>query len=63
MTGNFPQSGRYEEEVRRLAEGVLESEGETDPALRRAVEARAGALSGRQGDPGVEMSEILKPCG
>jgi hypothetical protein len=61
MTGNFPQSGRYEEEARRLAEGVLEGEGETDPALRRAVAARAGALSGRQGDPGVEMPEILKP--
>lgn len=42
-------SGRYDPLVRRLRESVLEREGATSAAVRRAVEARAAELGGRPG--------------
>ncbi len=39
---------RYQEHLTRLVDTVLSGPGQTTPELRRAVEARAGALSGRQ---------------
>ena len=43
---------RYEDKTRSLTEAVLNSPGETDPAVRRAVEARAAALAGRPAQAG-----------
>ena len=40
---------RYREDLTRLVDTVLSGPGKTTSELRRAVEARAGALSGRQG--------------
>jgi hypothetical protein len=45
---------RYASLVQELRGAVLEGSGATDPALRRAVEARAAALAGGPGEgPGV----------
>ncbi len=51
---------RYAELARRLRDSVLESRGETDPALRRAVEARTAALGGRAEAPAGELPEELR---
>jgi alkylhydroperoxidase family enzyme len=45
-------AGRYEGFTARVAEAVRGTRGDTDPALRRAVEARAAALGGRAADGG-----------
>ncbi len=49
---------RYQEDLTRLVEAVLSGPGKTDPDLRRAVEARAGSLSGRQGTSAVVPDEL-----
>lgn len=49
--------------VRGLVDSVLTAPGETDPALRRAVEARSAALGGRpdRGAPSAEeIPEALR---
>ena len=48
--------------VRNLASSILTTPGETDPALRRAVEARSAALGGRpdRGVPPGEVPEALR---
>lgn len=60
MAGKDQNKTRHDEEIRRLVEGVLGGEGETYPALRRAVEHRAGALSGRGNTMQGEVPEILQ---
>ena len=50
--------GRYSEHVRRLREAVFGS-GRTEPALRRAIEARAAVLGGRAAAAG-EVPERLR---
>ncbi len=44
---------RHREQITALVESVLTSPGTTGQDLRRAVEARAGVLSGRQGADAV----------
>jgi hypothetical protein len=40
---------RHAAHVQRMVDAILSSPGETDPALRRAIEARAVQLGGRSG--------------
>jgi hypothetical protein len=51
---------RYLDLVERLKESVLGSRGATDPALRRAVEARSAELGGRPGAPSGELPPDLR---
>ena len=51
---------RYEDKTRSLTEAVLNSPGETDPAVRRAVEARAAALAGRPTEGTPEVPQALR---
>lgn len=51
---------RYLDLVERLKESVLTGRGATDPALRRAVEARTAELSGRPGAPAGGVPPDLK---
>lgn len=44
--------------VRGLEESILTAPGETDPALRRAIEARSAELGGRSEPPGTASGEI-----
>ncbi len=46
---------RHAAHVQRMVEAVLSGPGETDPGLRRAIEAWAAKLGGR---PGAEVVEI-----
>lgn len=51
---------RYIAQTRRLVAAVLTSPGETDPTLRRAVEAQAAQLSGRSSQqPAMVPSEAV----
>ena len=43
----MPMDDRYSALVQRLVDAVLAGAGDTDPSIRRAVEARAAALGGR----------------
>lgn len=47
--------------VRELEQAVLASPGETDEALRRAVEARSAALGGRSQGSAGEIPAALAP--
>ena len=49
---------RYREDLTRLVDTVLSGPGKTTSELRRAVEARAGALSGRQGTDEMVPDEL-----
>ncbi len=49
---------RYWEDLTRLVGTVLSGPGKTTSELRRAVEARAGALSGRQGTDEMVPDEL-----
>ena len=49
---------RYREDLTRLVDAVLSGPGKTTPELRRAVEARAAALSGRQGTDATVPAEL-----
>jgi alkylhydroperoxidase family enzyme len=49
---------RYEELVENQRRAALESEGVTDPALRRAVFARSAELSGGEAISAVTVEEI-----
>ncbi len=49
---------RYRENLTRLVDTVLSGPGKTTSELRRAVEARAGALSGRQGTDATVPDEL-----
>ncbi|HEX4961449.1 MAG TPA: hypothetical protein VF173_11465 [Thermoanaerobaculia bacterium] len=54
--------GRYDELVENQRRTVLEGQGETETALRRAVAARAAELSGAPAAPaGAEIPAGLKP--
>lgn len=46
--------------VRGLVESVLTTPGDTDPVLRRAVEARSAELGGRPGQATGEIPEALR---
>jgi len=46
--------GRYRVHVERLARAVLETAGETDAPVRRAVEMRCAAFGGRTAEPASE---------
>jgi hypothetical protein len=46
---------RHAAHVQRMVDAVLGGPGETDPALRRAIEAWSAKLGGR---PGAEVGEI-----
>lgn len=59
MTAMNRHESRYEELARRLRESVLQSRGDTDSALRRAVEARTAALGGRAEAPASELPPEL----
>jgi alkylhydroperoxidase family enzyme len=52
-------NNRHAAHVQRMVDAVLSSPGETDPALRRAIEARAAKLGGRPGAEVVEISAEL----
>lgn len=45
--------------VRALQDSVLTGSGETDPALRRAIEARSAQLGGRPGAADGEVPDAL----
>lgn len=45
--------------VRDLVDSILTTPGETNPALRRAVEARSAALGGRP-DPGASTAKEIE---
>ncbi|MDJ0840352.1 MAG: hypothetical protein QNK37_27830 [Acidobacteriota bacterium] len=49
---------RYQESLTRLVDTVLSGPGKTTPKLRLAVEARAAALSGRQGSDTAVPDEL-----
>ncbi len=49
---------RYAGDVSKLVDSVLFGPGKTSSELRCAVEARAGALSGRQGTDGEVPDEL-----
>lgn len=51
---------RYLDLVERLKDSVLSGRGVTDPALRRAVEARSAHLGGRPGAPAGEIPPDLR---
>ncbi|HKV07096.1 MAG TPA: hypothetical protein VJ725_03095 [Thermoanaerobaculia bacterium] len=51
---------RYLDLVERLKDSVLNGRGDTDPGLRRAVEARAAELSGKPGEPAGEIPANLR---
>ena len=55
--GGYPtdMSNRHAAHVQQMVDAVLSSPGETDPALRHAIEASAAQLGGR---PGAEVGEI-----
>lgn len=46
--------------VRALQDSVLTGPGETEPALRRAIEARAAELGSRPGPAGGEVPDALR---
>ena len=46
--------------VRGLIKSILTTPGDTDPALRRAVEARSAELGGRPGPATGEIPEALR---
>ena len=48
------------EQTKRLADAVLHTPGDTDPALRAAVEAHAASLGGREGTV-PELPDELVP--
>ena len=50
---------RYAVHSQHLVDGVLISPGETDPALRREIEAQAAQLSLRSPQPGVQVPPAL----
>jgi alkylhydroperoxidase family enzyme len=52
-------SSRHEGLIGRLADGVLEGQGTTDPVLRRSVESRAASLSGRPTPGQGELPETI----
>jgi alkylhydroperoxidase family enzyme len=47
--------------VRALEESILTAPGDTDPVLRRVVEARSAELGGRPGPATGEIPEALRP--
>ena len=51
---------RYRENMAKLVDTVLSGPGKTTSDLRRAVEARAGALSGRQGTDTTVPDELAE---
>jgi alkylhydroperoxidase family enzyme len=51
---------RYTEHTRILIDGVLNSPGETDVRLRRAVEAQAAKLSGRASSQTGQVPEEVE---
>ena len=51
---------RYLDLVERLKDSVLNGRGATDPALRRAVEARAAELSGKAGAAAGDIPQDLQ---
>ena len=51
---------RYLDLVERLKDSVLNGRGDTDPGLRRAVEARTAELSGRPGAPAGDVPPNLR---
>ncbi len=50
---------RHAAHVQRMVEAVLSGPGDTDPALRRAIEAWAAKLGGRSGAEEVEVPAEL----
>lgn len=44
--------------LRALAKSILTTPGDTDPALRRAIESRSAELGGRSGSPSPATGEI-----
>lgn len=52
---------RHMQLVRGLIDSVLTTAGETDPALRRTIEARSASLGGRPGEVAAEeIPEALR---
>jgi hypothetical protein len=51
---------RYALLVERLEAAILKGKGDTQPALRQAVEARSAQLGGRPGAPAGELPADLK---
>ncbi len=52
---------RHAEAMRHLTEAVLETPGDLDPATRKAIEAYAARLGGRDGEPAEEPPAELVP--
>lgn len=52
---------RYATKLQVLADSVLTTTGDTDPALRRSVEERAAELGGRPAVARDELPEALAP--
>jgi hypothetical protein len=50
---------RYAVHSQHLVDGVLNSPGETDPALRREIEAQAAQLSSRSPQPVAQVPPAL----
>ncbi len=60
MNLRVPYASRHEKLIARLVDSILEGEGESDPALRQAVESRAETLSGRKNLEKTELPEIIR---
>jgi alkylhydroperoxidase family enzyme len=48
--------------MERLRAAILETPGDTEPTLRKAVESFAAALGGRESGSAVELPDELVPC-
>ena len=48
---------RHTEKIKNLVDGLLDGQGDSEPQLRRSVEARAAALSGRKSEQEVELPQ------
>lgn len=52
-------NNRHAAHVQRMVDMVLSRPGDTDPTLRRAIEAWSAKLGGRSGAEGVELPPAL----